>query len=1035
MSFLYNYRIKDSKSNYNLVGLHPGQIGKFNVPEGSFINIEKFFNFIKNKNLGLAETFNENQSRNLYFDFDISEESDQLKNLYTIEEVKQVIKDINNILIKTTNVKPENLQCIFLSKSPYFSNNKIKHGFHLHYPNIFFENNEDNKKYLYEFIQENLSVLKDQFDVNVYKAPWLLYGNSKSIDKKPYLINSIYDYNLNIISLKECIKDERFIKKIFEVEENNLSFLLCLNTYLNCIENEFIKKHLIELKETYLNIIKTQKDIKEQKQLLSQIKREECVLNISDDDKVKFIKELLDVLNIDRSENYQSWRNIAFILKAELDENNALSLLHYFSQKCISKYDESSVESFFSKITSSNLISLGTLIYYALEDNGLETKKILKKHSFNKLNNYTSSNITVKRINNKLSKIITKNEVYDRTTFSFEDSQIFIKANIGSGKTTQLLNYIKDKNDVIYVTPRVTLADEFYDKLKNDGYQHYQDVKDFSKTNKLIIQIDSLFKTEFPYKIAVFDEIETTLSYLVDNNIMKNKSDVIFYLKNLLQHCNQLIFLDANLTEETMNLIKQITNKDTYIQKCQYKSFKDKPVKLIIGSKAKDVKETLFKEVIQDIKDGKKINIPLNSKKFMKELESSLKTHSSKLKVIKVSSEDKISTIEEFKENDVSIYTGALLCGNNFDYKHFDKTIAYFSNAHSSAKLISQQLLRVRQFDEMVIYFHENNLIKKRISEKELLETWKNNRNEREQRGIKYDLSYNVFEENWYFNLSKHFILELINSSSTMIDDLVNILLNHGFNITCDQLKETNEECEIELKNYKLKEDYLKIINAKNINKEDLLKRDTLKEEKDKYYIEYNLNINLKDYNEEEAINLIKKYEGKYLKHKNYSILMKYGVEKTKEIKKKLEEIKFNNISKALVRPQELNNDFIERKGLDFIEKYNIIDYVDKYEIRKGKMCKNKIKFNKEEFIQWFNQRNEFEEKCKFEKIDESKNIKNINLKINKLLNTWGIKYVADKKYITTLIDYTEFNINTLNININYDWVFQKSYTFEESDF
>lgn len=1036
-----------SEDEINLVSLHSGNKGKYHIDGYNPKTVLNFFKTISTKNLGLAECPQQNKMTNLYFDFDICKEQTLVENLYSIKEVKDVIKNINNILKEICVLKNNShLDCIYLSKKPYISEGKIKHGFHLHYPNIFFQHEKEVKKNLYNFIKEKLTKFQDYFDTQVCVSPWLLYNNSKAIDKDPYLLNKIFNHNLEEISIQTCFTTDRVDKDILKkikssnnlFDENDLPLLLSLN--FNLIDMTFFVNHEIKLNDKIINFIENQKFQKKCDKEIEKSKRLDCFLNYNCDKKSLLITELLEVLSDERYERYEYWRNIGFIIKYELEDMGFI-LFDNFSKKSTSKYDDSSVERFFNSIGSNGDLTLGTLIYYALEDNENQTKEILKKH---KLENSNSphSNRTIKRITKRLNiqKLLkTETNVVKRKQFDFSlNGNIWIKSNMGAGKTTQLRKYIKNSDKkIIIITPRVTLAEEYYLKLKEEGFKFYQDLKsdeDYKNVNKLIIQIDSLYKIKTPYEIAIFDEIETLNYYFTDTSLIKEKDELAFGIEDLIKNTLKNIFMDANLEESTMEIINNFSRKNFNFQECFYKPFENKKVNIKVGHNSKDIKTELFKEVLDSIKKGENICIPVNSKRFLKELYSTFKKEIPDTKIIKVSSEDKLNSIEEFGDNQISIFTGALLCGNNFDNKHFDKIIAYFSNHHSSAKLISQQLLRVRQFENITIYFHENNLIKKRMTEENLIENWKKNREERLKRGIRISYNFETIETNWFFQLNLKYALESINSSSTMLDDLVEILLNHGFNISIEEFEQNKNLSKInkfELNKYEVIQDLEKVLNSRDIKDDDLEKRETTLEEKLKYTIQKNFNIKLSSIEKNKALNLIENTKDNIQKHKNYVLLAKYGIEKTKEIQKHIETYTFKNIYYGLVKPEVNNQQFLLRKSLEFIEKYNILTFLNAYEkdLVRGKKKKINFEINYEEFIKWFNLRSEEEEKCKFEKIDIEKDVsRSSGVKIKKLLNLWGIdveKNRKNNKFIVSYIDYEKYEIQVDGCPCNYDWVFE----------
>ena len=89
----------------------------------------------------------------------------------------------------------------------------------------------------------------------------------------------------------------------------------------------------------------------------------------------------------------------------------------------------------------------------------------------------------------------------------FNDNKKFICINtgMGSGKTHQTIKFLKDKDEFIWITPNIALAQNTTQRLLADDIQ-VANYKQFKKTeekivkmpkqDKLIICINSLFYTD-----------------------------------------------------------------------------------------------------------------------------------------------------------------------------------------------------------------------------------------------------------------------------------------------------------------------------------------------------------------------------------------------------------------------------------------------------------------------------------------------------------------------------------------------------------
>jgi hypothetical protein len=127
-------------------------------------------------------------------DIDNKIQSTELKELYTIDDLKDVINRTNMYLIEKYGYKiKKNLETVYLSKDPYLTaDGYLKHGYHIQYPKLFLSKNDR------QHIQKDTGI-----GDSIYNNNWLLYGSCKSKATGTYTINKIYDRELNEIPLLE----------------------------------------------------------------------------------------------------------------------------------------------------------------------------------------------------------------------------------------------------------------------------------------------------------------------------------------------------------------------------------------------------------------------------------------------------------------------------------------------------------------------------------------------------------------------------------------------------------------------------------------------------------------------------------------------------------------------------------------------------------------------------------------------------------------------------------------------------------------
>lgn len=150
-------------------------------------------------------------------------EEEYPEGLYTKETVEKLVEIYQMVLNELIECTPENLMCVFLSKRPYTIDKDdtrfMKHGFHLHFPNLFLRK-IDQELYVIPRVKneiKRIQLFKDfgnlDSDINriidkaTCKNPWLMYGSKKQVGMESYSINTIYDCEMNELTLDQAFTD------------------------------------------------------------------------------------------------------------------------------------------------------------------------------------------------------------------------------------------------------------------------------------------------------------------------------------------------------------------------------------------------------------------------------------------------------------------------------------------------------------------------------------------------------------------------------------------------------------------------------------------------------------------------------------------------------------------------------------------------------------------------------------------------------------------------------------------------------------
>jgi len=301
------------------------------------------------------------------------------RTLYTNEELVIVIKCFQDTIKKNVvGWTDKNLICVVLEKKPYVSDGFLKNGFHLHFPYLFLEK-EKVKNIIIPKIKENMAVAKlgsgkkifsdytdnpENFVDDVTSKCWLMYGSSKSEDKKPYKLTEIYNDKLDRIEPYEAFTQDQFFSR--EEEPLNVTEENVMELLPQLLSVSSIKKSILN--------IKTPTDLKVPtkvylRQKLKEIENPETIKK-----NLLQAKELLKILKSTRANEYNSWWDIGIILfNIGKGCEEAFRLWDKWSSKS-DNYDENSCLEVWNNMekrdpTFKNTKGLGSLRWYAKHDN------------------------------------------------------------------------------------------------------------------------------------------------------------------------------------------------------------------------------------------------------------------------------------------------------------------------------------------------------------------------------------------------------------------------------------------------------------------------------------------------------------------------------------------------------------------------------------------------------------------------------------------------------------------------------------------
>ena len=199
------------------------------APRGKYLfdrnGMEELFDRLGNNNdTGLAEK--PQSCSMLVVDIDYAETSKSLKSLYTLDDVVQnIINPITEFLSKhIENYENKHSDCVILTKEPYISKDKVKHGLHLAYINTFLQK-EDYTKF-----ETSMKSVIEGFDC-IQKKPWLMYGSRKNDISGKYKAESVYTTANNFFMEVNTYFDFNDYE-IYDSQERKIEFTKDIDFYL-----------------------------------------------------------------------------------------------------------------------------------------------------------------------------------------------------------------------------------------------------------------------------------------------------------------------------------------------------------------------------------------------------------------------------------------------------------------------------------------------------------------------------------------------------------------------------------------------------------------------------------------------------------------------------------------------------------------------------------------------------------------------------------------------------------------------------------
>jgi hypothetical protein len=238
----------------------------------------------------------------------------------------------------------------------------------------------------------------------------------------------------------------------------------------------------------------------------------------------------------------------------------------------------------------------------------------------------------------------------------------FVKSAKGSGKTEVLRSLTKDTDRVLMITHRVALTGQSCKRLRLVSYSDVE--KGPILERRLGICLDSLprlswqrrdgrgrFVREYnEFKTVIIDESEQVLAHFLGGTIKeRDRREVFLLFRRLLQQAQRIVVLDADLNWLSFEMISKLANATPISRYWRPEEGANSNLRLChiyLNEHTTErqieifkMEEQLVADLIQALRDGKRVFVTSNSKTRIEQLTALIdEEFECKLRIIQVTS-------------------------------------------------------------------------------------------------------------------------------------------------------------------------------------------------------------------------------------------------------------------------------------------------------------------------------------------------------------------------------------------------------------
>lgn len=401
-------------------------------------------------------------------------------------------------------------------------------------------------------------------------------------------------------------------------------------------------------------------------------------------------------------------------LSISIDYNFDDKLINWINKKLIGDYTD-----IITNTKGTNNITLGNGYSYDNKSGFLTRHKKTITGNF-----YIEEELKNIASNEKIDCLIELENIYDiepyLIDFNTSNCGVFaVKAKWGSGKTfiiiRNIINDAKRKNQrVIMLTENNAL-----NKKLTQDFQFISHIDNtyIDQNENIACSTESIQKVDFRADdILILDEYESIIAHYESDTFKLQAFDKFMKLKHALQTVNKIVVLDADLSNDRLNLLKTITNKSFATYYVKTNNFNDYDFNLYL-------KETNFLNHFYNECGNKRVLMASSSKNFNNEVFDEVKALHKNKTILKIDGDgvklwksvqmdkslrkdDVLDNLENviIKNNvDVFLYSPSIKTGISINKTYFDKCFAYGHSRSVCSREFIQMLFRARNLKDKEI--------------------------------------------------------------------------------------------------------------------------------------------------------------------------------------------------------------------------------------------------------------------------------------------------------------------------------------------